>query len=273
MGRFASTVEFYTLYREPYSPEFFRAVAERLGLNGHEALLDIGCGPAPLAVGLAPFVASCTGLDPEPGMIEAAKAAAEQAGVQLTLCLGRVEDFAAGELFDVVTIGRALHWLDRRSALNVLERIVSRQGHILVCHAASIETPATPWLKPYQEICRIWSEDPERQVYRLETKGLVRGLAVQRIRSHFGHTNPACGRRRPGRPCALKIQYLARVPGRTPGGVRSCNSNYARTLLARWGVAGRDRCKRGGRKIDSGYRELPFGNAPRSVSYARARLV
>ncbi len=168
MGRFASTVELYTRYREPYSAEFFRALAERLVLTGDEALLDVGCGPAPLAIGFAPFVAGCTGLDPEPGMIEAAKDAAERAGAHLTLCLGRIEDFTAGELFDVVTIGRALHWLDRRSALNVLERIVSRQGHILVCHATTIETPATPWLKPYQEVCRIWSEDPERQRYRLE---------------------------------------------------------------------------------------------------------
>ena len=181
MGRFASTVEFYTRYREPYSPEFFCAVAERLGLNGHQALLDVGCGPAPLAIGFAPFVASCIGLDPEPGMIEAAKAAAGQAEVHLTLRLGRIEDFAAGELFDVVTIGRALRWLNRRSALKVLGRIASRQRHILVCHATSIETPATPWLKPYQELCRIWSEDPEQQVYRLEAKDWFEGSPFREL--------------------------------------------------------------------------------------------
>ncbi len=175
MGRFASTVEFYTRYREPYSPEFFRTVAERLGLDGDETLLDVGCGPGPLAIGFAPFVASCTALDPEPGMIEAAKVAAEQAGARLTLRLGRIEDFSAGELFDVVTIGRALHRLDRRSALDVLERIVSTQGRILACRATAIETPATPWLKPYQELCRIWSEDPERQRYRLEAKDWFAG--------------------------------------------------------------------------------------------------
>jgi hypothetical protein len=33
-----------------------------------------------------------------------------------------------------------------------------------------MESPATPWLKPYQEICRSWSEDPERRRYRLEAK-------------------------------------------------------------------------------------------------------
>lgn len=181
MGRFASTVEFYTRYREPYSPEFFRTAAEQLGLNGNEALLDVGCGPAPLAIGFAPFVASCTALDPEAGMIEAAKAAAEQAGVALTLRLGRVEDVTAGESFDVVTIGRALHWLDRRSASDVLKRIVSRQGHILVCQATAIETPSTPWLKPYKEICRVWSEDPERQRYRLKAEDWFAGSQFHKL--------------------------------------------------------------------------------------------
>ena len=160
MGRFASTVEFYTRYREPYCPEFFRTVAERLALRGGEALLD-------------------TGLDPKPAMIEAAKEAAEQAGAPLTLRLGRIEDFPAGELFDIVTIGRALHWLDRGSALEVLERIVSGYGRVLVCWSTSVETPATPWLKPYQEVCRSWSDDPDRQRYRMEPQNW---LPVTQIR-------------------------------------------------------------------------------------------
>jgi hypothetical protein len=34
MGRFASTVEFYSRYREPYPPEFFQKVAEQTALRG-----------------------------------------------------------------------------------------------------------------------------------------------------------------------------------------------------------------------------------------------
>jgi SAM-dependent methyltransferase len=170
MGRFASTVEFYTRCREPYSAEFFQTVAERLALHGDEALLDIGCGPGPLAIGFAPFVGSCTALDPEAAMIEAAREAAEAAGVHLALHLGRIEDYPAGELFSVVTIGRALHWLDRGAALEALERIVSERGRVLVCGATSTETPASPWLKPYQEICNSWSDDPERKRYRIKPK-------------------------------------------------------------------------------------------------------
>lgn len=166
MGRFASTVEFYSRYREPYAPKFFRAVAEQLDLCGDETLLDVGCGPGPLAIGFAPFVAACTALDLEPGMIAAARAAAREAGVRLSLRLGRLEDFPAGESFDIVTIGRALHWLDRSRALEVLDRILAETGRILICRSASVETPASPWLKPYQEICRSWSDDPERRRYR-----------------------------------------------------------------------------------------------------------
>ncbi len=121
MGHFASTVEFYARYREPYPQKFFRAIAERFNLRGDETLLDVGCGPGPLAIGFAPFVAACTALDPEPGMIAAAKAAAEEAGVRLSLRLGRIEDFPAGESFGIVTVGRALHWLDRQRTLEVLD--------------------------------------------------------------------------------------------------------------------------------------------------------
>jgi len=183
MGRFASTVEFYARYREPYPRKFFHAVAERLGLGGKEALLDVGCGPGPLAIGFAPFVGTCTALDPEPGMVEAARAAAEQAGVHLSLRLGRIEDFPAGESFDIVTIGRALHWLDRRSAPDVLERIVSRAGRVLICRSTSVETPAAPWLKPYQELCRSWSEDPDRRRYRVKAADWFAGSRFHQLDS------------------------------------------------------------------------------------------
>lgn len=53
MGRFASAVDFYSRYREPYPPKFFKNVAELIGLRGNEALLDIGCGPGLLAIGFS----------------------------------------------------------------------------------------------------------------------------------------------------------------------------------------------------------------------------
>jgi ubiquinone/menaquinone biosynthesis C-methylase UbiE len=145
MGRFASTVEFYARYREPYPPEFFEKVAEEMGLRGDEALLDVGCGPGMLAIGFAPFVGSCTGLDPEPLMIAAARSAAAQARVAISLIDGRIEEFPTTQTYDVVTIGRAHHWLERTATLAVLERILAPDsGRILICRASSVENAGNP---------------------------------------------------------------------------------------------------------------------------------
>jgi ubiquinone/menaquinone biosynthesis C-methylase UbiE len=170
MGRFASTVEFYSRYREPYPPAFFNNVAELVGLRGNENLLDIGCGPGLLAIGFAPFVEHCTGIDPEAAMIAAARTAALKAGVSLTLIRARIEEFSAARTFDIITIGRALHWMDRDATMPVLERIVSDHGRILICGARSVETPATPWMKPYEDVRHGWPSDRDRKRYRLEAK-------------------------------------------------------------------------------------------------------
>ncbi len=170
MGRFASTVEFYSRYREPYPPAFFNHVAERIGLRGNESLLDIGCGPGLLAIGFSPFVEHCTGIDPEAAMIAAAKAAAAEAGVALSLIHARIEELSAARTFDIITIGRALHWLDRAAALPVLERIVSERGRILICGARSVETPSTPWMKLYEDVRHGWPSDTDRKRYRIDAK-------------------------------------------------------------------------------------------------------
>ena len=170
MGRFASTIEFYSRYREPYPPAFFKKVAEAVGLRGHESLLDIGCGPGTLAIGFAPFVAQCTGIDPEPGMIAAAEAAAAKASVVLSLITSRIEEFSTTQTYDVITIGRALHWLEPNPTLAIMKRIVSDSGHILVCAASTVEAPDSPWLKSYAEVRRAWASGPDEKHHRIDGK-------------------------------------------------------------------------------------------------------
>src|ERR1700733_3465351 len=169
MGRFASTVEFYARYREPYPPSFFEKVARQLASRGDESLLDIGCGPGLLAIGFAPFVGSCTGLDPEPGMITAAKEAAAEARVALSLIEGRIEEFPTTQTYDLITIGRAQHWLERTPTLAVLERILAPgAGRILICRASSVETPEAPWGKPYRKVRSAWASGPADKQHRVD---------------------------------------------------------------------------------------------------------
>jgi SAM-dependent methyltransferase len=208
MGRFASAVEFYSRYREPYPPAFFNNVAELVGLRGNENLLDIGCGPGLLAIGFAPFVEHCTGIDPEAAMIAAARTAAAEAGVSLTLIHARIEEFSSARAFDFITIGRALHWMDRTAALPVLEQIVSHRGRILICRAAGVESPSSPWMKPYNDARLRWGAVKDEKQYWHEYEAWFAGSCF----SELATTSrlPKAGR------SPLQTWSVARSQSRTP---------------------------------------------------------
>jgi SAM-dependent methyltransferase len=159
MGRFATTVSLYEELRTPYPLSFFREVAQRLALGRQHALIDLGTGPGLLALGFAPYVGRIVGVDPEPAMLAAARKAAQRASQAITLIGGKAEDLAddVGS-FDVVTIGRALHWMDRDATLARLERLVAPAGVILVCGSFSAVDGQNPWLDDYNTARRTWSE-------------------------------------------------------------------------------------------------------------------
>lgn len=189
MGRFASTVAYYERARAPYGAGFFAAAAETLGLDRSQRLLDVGAGPGLLAIGFAPYCGQVVGVDPEPAMIEAAREAAGRAGVALRLIEGRFEHLA-DELgaFDVVTIGRALHWLDPEPARAGLERVVARRARVLVCGASSVKDDRNPWLETFERVRDRWKGDRPAHDHgaffadgRFASRGKIRVEASQRI--------------------------------------------------------------------------------------------
>lgn len=168
MGRFETTVEFYD-YREPYPSVFFDVVAKRLALRLDAALLDIGCGPGNLAIGFAPFVGNCTAIDPESQMLQAARKAASEAGVNVTFLQTRLEDLPLpNNAFDFVTIGRALHWLDRDTALPLLERILPVGGQLAICGSTGSKSPANEWFESYKRVRNAWSNEDNEARYKID---------------------------------------------------------------------------------------------------------
>src|SRR5260370_5372734 len=133
MGRFATTVALYEELRTPYPPAFFRSVAQKLALTRQHALIDRGTGPGLLALGFAPYVGRIVGVDPEPAMLAATKKAAAGASKAITLIESKAEALPSDVgKFDVVTIGRALHWMDVDAIAALFERLVAPDGTILV---------------------------------------------------------------------------------------------------------------------------------------------
>ena len=157
MGRFASTVGLYEELRPPYPPAFFRNAAETLKLSKQHALIDLGTGPGLLALGFSPYVGRVVGVDPEPGMLAAAREASARAGVDLTLIEGKVGRCRArSAAFDVVSIGRALHWMDRERP-DRFEQLVARDGVLLVCGSITAADGQNAWLDEYNAARRAWS--------------------------------------------------------------------------------------------------------------------
>lgn len=159
MGRFATTAALYEEYRPAYPAEFFQAVAQRLSLSKQHALIDLGTGPGLLALGFAAYAGRVVGIDPEPNMLAAARVAAARARTDVTFMEGRAEDLpdTIGG-FDVVTIGRALHWMDRNALGPLFARLVARGGAIVVCTSSAVRDGRNSWLEEYNAARRNWSD-------------------------------------------------------------------------------------------------------------------
>jgi Methyltransferase domain len=159
MGRFATTASLYEHLRPPYPPEFFSTVTETLALSKRHTLIDLGTGPGLLALGFAPYVGRIVGVDPEPLMIVAAREAAARAGQDFALIEGKAEDLPEDiGRFDVVTIGRALHWMERGATLALLDRILANDGSILICASFSAADERNPWLDTYDATRKAWAD-------------------------------------------------------------------------------------------------------------------
>jgi SAM-dependent methyltransferase len=182
VGRFDSTVPFYARYREPYPASFFREVARREGVRGTERLIDIGCGPGSLAIGFAPYVKSCVGVDVETEMLAAARVEAARARVHVELIQARIEDLPADiGLAQAVTIGRALHWFDRDKAIAVLERMVDANGWIAIC-GTKVHSPVSQgWNGKFHEVRRAWSSDPDETRYHINLEEWFRGSRFRKV--------------------------------------------------------------------------------------------
>lgn len=182
MGRFDSTVPFYARFREPYPASFFREIARREELHGVERLIDIGCGPGSLAIGFAPYVHECVGVDVETEMLAAARLEAARSGVHVELIQARIEDLPLDiGVFQVVTIGRALHWFDRDQAIAVLERIVDTNGWIAICGTRTHSAASQGWTGKFHEIRRAWSSDPDESRYRIDLDEWFAGSRFQKL--------------------------------------------------------------------------------------------
>jgi ubiquinone/menaquinone biosynthesis C-methylase UbiE len=150
--RYRTASAHYERGRVPYSPALIRRVAELTGLGAGHRVLDLGCGPGPLARRFAPLVAEVVAMDPTPEMLaEARTLAAGIANIR----------FVAGSSYDIgpelgsfrlVVMGRSFHWMDRVDTLKRLDRMIEPSGAVALFFDSAPAIPANAWRKVWNDI-------------------------------------------------------------------------------------------------------------------------
>jgi SAM-dependent methyltransferase len=151
---FAGTAWHYARYRPGYPDVFFTDLVDRFHLDGTGRLLDLGCGTGQLTLRLATHVAVAVGVDSEPEMLTEAAGHAQAAHItNITWTRGDSANLP-GELgsFDLVTMGRSFHWMDREQVLSALDGMVGDCGGIVIVNDSCLVRPATRWQQAIEDV-------------------------------------------------------------------------------------------------------------------------
>ena len=150
--RHSAAAAHYERGRPPYAPALIRRVAEVTGLGSRHRVLDLGCGPGPLARSFAPLAREVVAVDPSSEMLTQARALAGKAA-NIHFVAGSSYDLgpALGH-FHLVVMGRSFHWMDRVDTLKRLDRLVEPAGAVALFHDSAPALPANAWRKVWRDI-------------------------------------------------------------------------------------------------------------------------
>jgi SAM-dependent methyltransferase len=147
-GLFGSAVGYYARYRSGYPPDLVAELAARTGLDGTQAVLDIGCGAGQLTIPLARHARAVVAIDPVAGMLARGRDAAAAAGVSNITWLegdsGRVAALA-GPGTGLAAFAASFHWTDRDGVLADLDGLLAPSAAVVVINDALAEEDEPDW--------------------------------------------------------------------------------------------------------------------------------
>src|ERR1700726_2026193 len=157
-SRFRSAAEHYQAGRAPYPASLIQRVAATVGLRPTHRMLDLGCGPGPLAIAFAPLVSEVVALDPEPAMLEAGRVVAVDCP-NIRFVQGSSYDLVSdfGRFF-LVTMGRSFHWMDRVDTLHRLDGMIEPGGAIALFNDSQPDVPDNAWRQDYDAVLARYAE-------------------------------------------------------------------------------------------------------------------
>jgi ubiquinone/menaquinone biosynthesis C-methylase UbiE len=148
--RFRTAARHYLAGRPPYAARLIEDVIKFCGLSIRHRLLDLGSGPGQLAKAFAPKVGSVLGIDPEPEMLAIAR---QDAAPNIQWQQGSSHDLGP-ELgrFQLVTMGRSFHWMDRVETLRRLDGMIEPGGAVALFRDSHPDLPENAWRDEFRAL-------------------------------------------------------------------------------------------------------------------------
>jgi SAM-dependent methyltransferase len=158
----------------PARPPYPRAVFDLLAADGL-SVLDVGCGTGDLARPLAARAARVDAVDRSRAMIERGHSLPGGDRAALRWIVGRAEDCALADRYDLVVAGESMHWLD-------WERVLPRLRAPRLVLVERVEEEA-PWTAALRTLVPRWSTNTDFRPYDTVTELVGRGL-VDAVQDH-----------------------------------------------------------------------------------------
>jgi ubiquinone/menaquinone biosynthesis C-methylase UbiE len=152
---FSSAVAEYARYRTGYPPHEVAALAELLGLDQTQTVVDVGCGTGQLALPLARHAGSVIAVDPVPDMLALGRQAAQAANANnITWLLGDAGDLetlvAPGAR--AVTFAASFHWTDRPEVVRGLDGLLGPEGSIVTVNDDRSDAEDPEWVRAITDL-------------------------------------------------------------------------------------------------------------------------
>jgi SAM-dependent methyltransferase len=151
---YEGSARFYARGRMPYPQALADALRDELALDGTGRLLDVGCGPGPLTMLLAPLFAESIGIDADAAMVAEA---ARRAPANATFRHLRAEELPADlGTFDVVTFAQSFHWLQQMDVAKTVRAMLRPGGAFVNVGATTHEGDGNVPREAIRELVRSY---------------------------------------------------------------------------------------------------------------------
>ena len=131
-NRFTSKADLYDKFRPKYSEEFIDYIYKYLGISDNTIVADIGAGTGILSEEFLKRGSSVICVEPNKKMLEQAKYKLQQFKKVAFINATAENTSIINSSVNIVTVGQAFHWFDKKAFLKECRRILIENGFVVL---------------------------------------------------------------------------------------------------------------------------------------------